>query len=71
MEQLNSVSSSDPSTSYIDETAYTFAKVLLELSTNFKSLDFQIKIARLIVELSKFRIRNFAKVVSLENLPQV
>lgn len=43
----------------------------MELSLNFNTLDFQTKVSRLIVELSKLRIRNYTKVVSLENLALV
>lgn len=68
---MNSCRSSDPSTTYIEETTLAFTNILLELSLNFTSLDFQIKISRLIVELSKFRIRNYSRIISLENFPEV
>lgn len=68
VEQLDSTEATDPSSRFVEDATLRFVKANLNNCSRFRSLEFTTKISRLILELSKFRVQNFMKVVSLETL---
>lgn len=71
VQQLDSTDATEASSKFIEDAAFRFVKTALNCCSRVSGLELTTKIARLILELAKFRVQNFMKVVSLETLHQL